>query len=289
MIKNEIKNYLKNLLYVFLPVLLLYSVIVVIAFIMISNSISAMSNFLNSNIVAEEGQEKELINIAVDYLKTIDLSQFFVKLFSDPKYIPSLFEGFFTYLKENSFTITEETEALAEGYSQNVQSMIIAGLILYLVGILVCNILCSILIAKRCKLVTGFKRTIIKIILSSVVFATVISLTTIFLNKYEWMTLISASLLLLLNLIASLITAWAVQKSEHMKFKKVVNFKNIVALLFISIFILLIYFGIHYGINLFIKNSVISSLISIPLYLYTYAFYGVAGEILVMDIRRKNV
>ena len=126
-------------------------------------------------------------------------------------------------------------------------------------------------------------------ILSSIVFAAVISVTTIFIERYEWMTLVSAPLLLLLNFLASLITAWAVQKSDKMKFKKVVNGKNIIALLIILVLILGIYFGIHYGINVLVKNAVIASLISIPLYLYTYAFYGVAGEILVTDIRRKNV
>ena len=74
-----------------------------------------------------------------------------------------------------------------------------------------------------------------------------------------------------------------------MKFKKVVNFKTIFALLIISVFILGIYFGIHYGINALVNNTTIAGLISIPLYLYTYSFYGVIGEILVMDIRRRNV
>ena len=94
------------------------------------------------------------------------------------------------------------------------------------------------------KLKTGLKRTIIKVILSSIVFAAVISVTTIFIERYEWMTLVSAPLLLLLNLLASLITAWAVQKSDKMKFKKVVNAKNIIALLIILVLILGIYFAI---------------------------------------------
>ncbi len=289
MIKYEIKNYLKNLLFVFLPALLFYIAIVLIAFLLISNSVREMGNFLNSNIKFQEGAEKELTTLAVDYIKTIDYSQFFVNLFSDIHYLPNLLKGFLDFLKSNSATIAEGTEELSEEYVRNIQNMVLAGLIIYLVGIFLTQILCSILIAKRCKLKTGLKRTIIKIILSSIVFAAVISVTTIFLEKYEWMTLISAPLLLFLNLLASLITAWAVQKSDKMKFKKVVNFKNIFALLLILVFILGIYFGIHYGINYFIKNAVISSLISIPLYLYTYAFYGVAGEILVTDIRRKNV
>lgn len=289
MIRYEVKNYLKNLLYVFLPALAFYAVIVLIAFLMISNSIMQMGNFLNSNITFEEGSETELTTMAAEYFKTIDFSKFFVNLFTDVHYLPSLLKGFLDYLKSNSATIAEGTEELSDEYCRNIQNMILAGLIIYLVGVLLTSILCSILIAKRCKLKTGLKRTIIKIILSSIVFAAVISLTTIFIEKYEWMTLISAPLLLLLNLLASLITAWAVQKSDSMKFKKVVNFKNILALLLILVFILGIYFGLHYGINLIIKNAVISSLISIPLYLYTYAFYGVAGEILVTDIRRKNV
>lgn len=289
MIRYEIKNYLKNLLFVFLPALILYAIIVFIAFMLISNSILQMGNFLNSNITFEEGSEKELTQLATEYLKTIDFSKFFINLFSDIHYLPNLLKGFLDYLKSNSATITEGTEALGEEYCRNIQNMVLAGLIVYLVGIFLTSILCSILIARRCKLKTGLKRTIIKVILSSIVFAAVISVTTIFIERYEWMTLISAPLLLLLNLLASLITAWAVQKSDKMKFKKVVNAKNIIALLIILVLILGIYFGIHYGINVLVKNAVIASLISIPLYLYTYAFYGVAGEILVTDIRRKNV
>ncbi len=289
MIRYEIKNYLKNLIFVFLPALVFYGIIVFIAFMLISNSILQMGNFLSSNITFEEGSEKELTQMAVDYFKTIDYSKFFINLFSDIHYLPNLLKGFLDYLKANSATITEGTEALGEEYCRNIQNMVLAGLILYLVGVFLTSILCSILIAKRCKLKTGLKRTIIKIILSSIVFAAVISITTIFIEKYEWMTLISAPLLLLLNLLASLITAWAVQKSDKMKFKKVVNAKNILALLIILVLILAIYFGIHYGISVLVKNAVIASLISIPLYLYTYAFYGVAGEILVTDIRRKNV
>ncbi len=289
MIRYEIKNYLKNLIFVFLPALVFYSIIVFIAFMLISNSVLQMGNFLNSNITFEEGSEKELTQMAVEYFKTIDYSKFFINLFSDIHYLPNLLKGFLDYLASNSATITEGTEALGEEYCKNIQNMVLAGLILYLVGVFLTNILCSILIAKRCKLKTGLKRTIIKIILSSIVFAAVISITTIFIEKYEWMTLISAPLLLLLNLLSSLITAWAVQKSDKMKFKKVVNAKNIFALLIILVLILAIYFGIHYGISVLVKNAVIASLISIPLYLYTYAFYGVAGEILVTDIRRKNV
>ena len=289
MIRYEIKNYLKNLIFVFLPALVFYSIIVFIAFMLISNSVLQMGNFLNSNITFEEGSEKELTQMAVEYFKTIDYSKFFINLFSDIHYLPNLLKGFLDYLKANSATITEGTEALGEEYCKNIQNMVLAGLILYLVGVFLTSILCSILIAKRCKLKTGLKRTIIKIILSSIVFAAVISITTIFIEKYEWMTLISAPLLLLLNLLSSLITAWAVQKSDKMKFKKVVNAKNIFALLIILVLILAIYFGIHYGISVLVKNAVIASLISIPLYLYTYAFYGVAGEILVTDIRRKNV
>jgi len=289
MIRYEIKNYLKNLIFVFLPALVFYSIIVFIAFMLISNSVLQMGNFLNSNITFEEGSEKELTQMAVEYFKTIDYSKFFINLFSDIHYLPNLLKGFLDYLASNSATITEGTEAIGEEYCKNIQNMVLAGLILYLVGVFLTNILCSILIAKRCKLKTGLKRTIIKIILSSIVFAAVISITTIFIEKYEWMTLISAPLLLLLNLLSSLITAWAVQKSDKMKFKKVVNAKNIFALLIILVLILAIYFGIHYGISVLVKNAVIASLISIPLYLYTYAFYGVAGEILVTDIRRKNV
>lgn len=289
MIRYEIKNYLKNLIFVFLPALVFYSIIVFIAFMLISNSVLQMGNFLNSNITFEEGSEKELTQMAVEYFKTIDYSKFFINLFSDIHYLPNLLKGFLDYLASNSATITEGTEALGEEYCKNIQNMVLAGLILYLVGVFLTSILCSILIAKRCKLKTGLKRTIIKIILSSIVFAAVISITTIFIEKYEWMTLISAPLLLLLNLLSSLITAWAVQKSNKMKFKKVVNAKNIFALLIILVLILAIYFGIHYGISVLVKNAVIASLISIPLYLYTYAFYGVAGEILVTDIRRKNV
>ena len=289
MIRYEIKNYLKNLIFVFLPALVFYSIIVFIAFMLIRNSVLQMGNFLNSNITFEEGSEKELTQMAVEYFKTIDYSKFFINLFSDIHYLPNLLKGFLDYLKANSATITEGTEALGEEYCKNIQNMVLAGLILYLVGVFLTSILCPILIAKRCKLKTGLKRTIIKIILSSIVFAAVISITTIFIEKYEWMTLISAPLLLLLNLLSSLITAWAVQKSNKMKFKKVVNAKNIFALLIILVLILAIYFGIHYGISVLVKNAVIASLISIPLYLYTYAFYGVAGEILVTDIRRKNV
>jgi len=289
MIWYEVKNYLKNLLYVFLPALLFYTLIVLISFLLITSSITSLTGFLNSNITFEEGKENELINMALEYIKTIDFSQFFINLFTNIKYVPSLVTGFFEYLKANSVTITEGAEELSLSYGQNVQNMIIAGLIVYLVGVLLTNILCSILIAKRCKLVTGLKRTIIKAILSSIVFATVISFTTIFIEKYEWLNLISAPLLFILNLIASLITAWAVQKSKKMKFTKVVNAKNIFALLIMLICILAIYFGIHYGISLLVKNATLASLISVPFYLYTYAFYGVSGEILVMDIRRHNV
>ncbi len=289
MVKYEIKNYLKNLLYVFLPALIFYTVIVLIAFLLITSSLNSLSGFLSSNVTFEEGAENEILNLALEYVKTIDLSQFFVKLFTDIKYIPSLITGFIEYLQANSATMSEGVSDVAESYGQNIQGMIIAGLVVYLVGVFVTNMLCSILIAKRCKLVTGLKRTIIKAILSSVVFATVISFTTVFIEKYEWLNLISAPLLFLLNLIASLITAWAVQKSEKMKFRDVVNRKNIIALLVMLLCILIIYYGIHYGIELIVKNATLASLISVPFYLYTYSFYGVAGEILVMDIRRKNV
>lgn len=289
MIRYEVKNYLKNLLFVFLPALIFYIIIVLIAFLLISNSIMQMGNFLHSNITFQEGAEKELTTLAVDYFKTIDFSKFFINLFTDIHYLPNLLKGFLDFLKSNSATIAEGTEELSEEYCRNIQNMILAGLIIYLVGVFLTQILCSILLTKRCKLKTGLKRTIIKIILSSIVFAAIISLTTVFLERYEWLALLTTPILLLLNLIASLITAWACQKSAKMEFKKVVNFKNIFALLLILVFILGIYFGIHYGINYFIKNAVISSLISIPLYLYTYAFYGIAGEILVTDIRRKNV
>ena len=169
MIRYEIKNYLKNLLFVFLPALILYAIIVFIAFMLISNSILQMGNFLNSNITFEEGSEKELTQLATEYLKTIDFSKFFINLFSDIHYLHNLLNGFLDYLKSNSAIITEGTEALGEEYCRNIQNMVLAGLIVYLVGIFLTSILCSILIARRCKLKTGLKRTIIKVILSSIV------------------------------------------------------------------------------------------------------------------------
>ncbi len=278
MVGNCIKNFFKNLIYVFVPMGIVYLFFLIAGFVAVGSLVDiAKSAFTQASALIRDsvGESTASVNAflhyAFDQLKWEgSLIGMIVNAFRT-HWLSNTIKGFFGTLAQTSEGFAEQVDLIMSDFTARLRALISGVAVLCVIGIVAANYLTRLVIRKRTA-----KRKLTKALLAYTVVPlvqalfVVASVAVLFLLRYYGLLVVAA--LIVISCAFSLTASWIVHRSGGLRLKDVVTVKNILLHLASIGAILLI--NIVLAVALFFLNVLFAILIMIPFILYSMNIIG---------------
>ncbi len=273
MIKNALKNFFKNLLYLFVPMGIVYLFFLIAFFVAVGSVVDiAGSAFLQAFELVRDsvGESSASVNAFLDYafgqLKwNGNLIEMIIDAFRT-RWLSNTIKGFFETLNVSSEGFSEQFNVIMSEFTVKLRALISGVIALCVIGIVAANFLTRVVVrsqtAKR-----GFKKFLLAhtaVPLAEAILLIGFGVLFAFIRYY---TLIALPLFLLAAVAIALTSSWIIHRDKHLKLKEVVTVKNILMHLAAVGLILLI--NVAVAAVLFSVNALLAILVMIPFVLYS--------------------
>ena len=279
MVKNALKNFFKNLSYVFVPMGIVYLFFLIAVFILIGSlvqSAGAMLSDVFALVQSSVSQSSASVNDFFSYaFDQLEWNGSFVNMIVhafETRWLSNTVKGFFATLNISSEGFGERFDVIIGDFMVKVRAVVSVALTLCVLGIFFANFLTRVMVRKRTAK-RNFRKffvahTVVPIVQSLFV---VISVAVLVVIRYYGLLVVAA--LIVLSCTFSLTSSWIVHRSRGLKWKDVVTGRNILMHLASVGVILLI--NIALAAALFAVDPLLAILIMIPIILYSLNIVGV--------------
>ncbi len=272
MIKNSLKNFFKNLIYVFIPMGIVYLFLLLAAFTFLSSTISNLAATLNSlgALVGDSAtQSSEAVTQFLDYsFGQINWSAPFLdtlKQILDTDWIRTTIEGFLSTLSGSTAGFDEQFGSIITSCVSKLKLDFGVLITISVTGIVIANFVTGYAV-RRSSAKRNVKNFIaahtVAPLMQSIVVTVAVTLL-FFIKLYSLLVLVGV---LLLAGIVAIVTSWAVYRGGGLKLKEVLTIKNILKYLASSALIIVITLAFA-AVFMFI-NPIIGLLLAIPFGIY---------------------
>ncbi len=273
MIRNSVKNFAVNSVYIFIPMGIIYLFVLIAIFSFVSAFTSALGGAISQLAVlikdsaAQSGASvNEFIAYTLEELQGEGDIVEILKRLVDPQWLRSALEGFFGVLNQTSADFEQQFTGIVNNLISQTVAYIWVAVCLCAVGLSVANCVTGVAIRQRTAK-RGVKKfivahTVVPIVQSIVLVAAVYLLSII---KLYGLLLFAVILLIMSGL--SLLNAWLIHNDGTLKLKEVLTAKNILCQLAVSFLALLL--NIVLAILLLMVNPLLAVLIMLPVFIYT--------------------
>lgn len=278
MVKNALKNFFKNSIFIFVPMGIVYLFFLIAVFIAIGSLVKITGTAFSQTfeLVRDSVGASSSVNEYLDYaFKQLqwngNIIDTVVAAFRT-RWLTTTLKGFFGELAETTEGFNENLDLIVGDFLVKLRAIISAAIVLCVLGIVLANFLTRVMVRKRTAK-RGFKKffiahTILPIAQALFVVASVVVLVII---RYYGLLVVAA--LLILSCAFSLTSSWVVHRSGGLKWKDVVTMRNILMhLASVGVILLL---NIALAAAFFAVNSLLAILIMIPVILYSLNIVGV--------------
>ncbi len=292
MIKTTLKNFFKNIVYVFIPMGIIYLFLLISIFLFctnfvqnLSSTITSLGGLLESTIVQSESSLADFFSYAIgrvdwhgDFLETLNT-------IFESNWINETIQGFIETIATSTEGMEEELNEIIAIFTGNIIISLFLVFILFILSIFIANFVTRFFIRKHLAQRT-IKNTILAYTLIPILQVTAIVLFLILYVKVQYCSWLILILFLLLNNALSLISSWIVYRKKDLKLSSILNFKNFFSSILCTIMITL--FDVIIFLLLLWMNAVIAFLLMIPIVIYSYGICDLQVDAYVYSLVSKN-
>lgn len=285
MVKNALKNFFKNILDLFVPMGIVYLFFLIACFVAFGSVVNIASDLLS--------QVFELIHYSVGE-SSASVNDFLSYAFGQLNWNGNLIEmivhafrthwlsetviGFLKTLNASTEGFSEQFTAIMGDFSTKLHALISVVATLCVVGVVAANYITRIVIRRRTAK-RGLKKFIVAHTVVPVVQAVFVVASVVVLAFLRYYGILVIAALLVISGAFSLTSSWVIHRTDGLRLKDVVTFRNIMLQFAAAGLIMLIDAAIAVG--LFLINSLLAILIMIPLVLYSLNIIGVNTDSIV--------
>lgn len=274
MIKTSFKNFFKNLIYVFIPMGILYLFLLIAVFSLAGTAFNAVSNAVSdmAQLVGEsvEQSEVELQQFLSEAFAKIDWNgNIFVtiKTIIETKWLTTTVQDFFRTLNQTTEGFDEElAQIIAQLKNSIVGGVAIAG-VLSLLGVICANYATRFAVRSRLAVKRNFKQFVVAYTLVPL-FQTVLLVASLaLLATIRYYSLIVFFVFVALIGVVSLCSSYLVYRNNSLKLKDVLTVKNV--LKHLAVLCILAVINIALALLLWQLSPLFALLLVVPLVIYS--------------------
>ncbi len=282
MIKNSLRNFGANAVYIFIAMGIVYLFLLIgIVFMFtgvvanLKGAITDVAALIKTSADGSSATVNEFLSYTLDELKSYGDAAEILKRVFDPEWLKSTLKGFFDTLNASTAGFDGQFTDIVNDFSKSLVAIIAATGVWCSVGIMIANYVTRFAIRRKTAK-RGVKKFIIAHTLAPFVQSVVIVGAVILLAVIKLYGLLLFAAILLIVSGLSLTSAWLIHRDGKLKLRDVVTFKNILTHLAASLILLAI--NLVLAVLLILINPVIAVLIMIPVFIYTLNIADVNAE-----------
>lgn len=288
MIKNGLKNFYKNLMYVFIPMGIVYLFFILAIFIFFSAFVSDFTKTAN-NIIALVGTSLEQSSSSIDEMFSYMISQLrwqgslfgTIKHMIQSGWIKQTIVSFFETLNISSAGFEEQLTILINNFVSGIKAKLAVAITIGGIGLFLANFVTRYAVrrktAKRGVKKFVIAHTLVPILENIMMLGFLILLA--FIKQYS---LIAMFFMVIFNAVFSLISSWLIHRDGNLKLKSVLTEKNILKHMATLGIILLI--NIVLAVVLTLINLYFAILVMIPVVIYSINIADVNTDSYVLSL-----
>ncbi len=287
MIKNSLKLYFKSYKYFFIPIvtiLICGGIGFLIFYFGAKSQLNDLNKEMSDTINNFSMNINDFIEKFIDTVKEVGWN--FGKWFKDnllEKLIKDFIEEYNNIEAQYKETLNDNVNNVVNG----IGGYFAVFMLSIGVGIFLGSFLTGFFIKKN-SIKKSIFRTILVLILDSLFQVTLIAGATYLFTLWEMSFLISIALIAILYAFISLVEAWFAQRDDKLKFRKVVNFKSILIVLFCDLLVVALTVGICVLLS-FIPFKPIALVSFLPVIIIGINVFGVIAEYYAVNLRDKLI
>lgn len=273
MIQKSLKNFFQNLVYIFIPMGIVYLCLLVTIFFLISTifnslgmTIQELAELIHASVSSSTTSVQDFLSYAMNQ---IDWNQGFLETIEevlDTNWIQSTLSGFFETISASTVGFEEEFTQIIENFASTMIFSFIFAVVFSFLGILFANFITR-FVLRRKTAKRNMKKFIIAHTIVPITQSILIALSCVLVVYIQYYTILVVIFSLGLLSVISLLSSWIVYKNSNLKLKDVLNMKHIAQHLgFIAI---VIGMNIVFGTILMFINPLFAILLMIPIVIYS--------------------
>lgn len=291
MIGTSLKNFVKNISLVFVPMGVFYLFLVVAMLLFasstlqnVSGTISGFVKLLGESVDNSSASVKQFFEYAFEQIDWNGNFFSIVRQIVDTGWITKTFSGFFATLSASSEGFDAQVATLVNSFTSTLKADISVLATLTVLGVVCANLLMRFLLRRR-----AAKRNLRTFILSHTLVPLVQSLMPIVAGilmwLLKWYALLPYLALVALWAVVSIINSWLIYRDGTVRLKDVLTVGNVFSQLVVCVIMLVIVVVVFTA--LWFVNPIISILVTIPVFIYAVSVIDVNTDSYVCTYIRR--
>ena len=273
MIKTVLKDFFKNMLYLFVPVGIVYTFIILggytFSMVTVRGFVGVVNDSLKlvgSSVSESETSLREFFSYSMSQIEWSGNFFHTLRQIISTKWLRNTVKGFIETLDSSTTNFSEQIMGYVSAFIHEVVVVAIIVLIFILVGVILSNYVTRYILRKITASNNGKKLSadmfIVPVLQSIVLFALAILFPIM--RGYSLLALVGFGIF---NILGSLLTFWLVKGRRHIKFKEIFNGKSF--WLYCLCGLIIIVFDILVALVFALLSTLIALLLTIPLVIYS--------------------
>lgn len=272
MVKNSMRNFLRNIALVFVPMGVFYLFLVVAMLLFASSTFQNVSGTI-SGFVKLVGESADNSSASVKQFfeyafARIDWNGNFlsiVRQIIDTSWITETFKGFFATLSASSEGFDAQVAALVNSFTSTLKADIGVLASLTVLGVVCANLLIRFLLRRRTAR-RNLKSFIISHTLVPLFESAMLVVAILLMWLLKWYALLLYVALTALWAVVSLFNSWLIFRDGKVKAKQILTVENILSHIIVCVIMLVIVAAVF--VALWFVNPIVSILVTIPVFIY---------------------
>ncbi len=282
LIRNSFKNFATNLLFIFIPMGIVYLFFLFAIFTFVtsfmqtaSGTVSELASLIQLSSAESSASVREFFSYVLAELEGQGGVLGILRCVFDPQWIRDTLRGFFSVLSENSAGFEEQFGQIADRFVASVKTALGVAIGLCSLGLILANYATGYAVrrktAKRDLKRFLLAHALVPLMQSIVQIGCVFLLTVIRLYGI----LLFAAIIFLLSGLA-LINAWIVYNDGKLKLKDVLTAENVLAQIVVSLIALAL--NVVIALLLMLLNPIFALLVTLPVMIYTLKIAEIGAD-----------
>ncbi|MDE6104962.1 MAG: hypothetical protein K2G38_04705 [Clostridia bacterium] len=273
MIKNSLKNFFKNIIYLLIPMGIIYLVLLLVTFGFISSTLSNakemltnLGELINNSVASSEQSVKEFFTYSINQIEWN--GNFFdtVKSIINTHWLQNTVKGFLETLNATTEGFSDECNAIVSRFTGRLKADFVFAAVCLILGVIAANYAVR-FVLRRKTAKRSFKKAVLATCLLPVAHAVFVILAFVVISYLKYYSLILVFIIAAVSGLVSLTVSWLVHGDKKIKLNEVANAKNVLQHTASSAIILLI--NVVLAIILLQVNKILAVLIVLPTLIYS--------------------
>ncbi len=292
MIRSSLKNFAKNLVYLFIPMGIFYLFLLLTVF--------GLAHFLIGGLSTMLSDLTSLIHVSVED-SSVSVNEFLKYAFGQIEwtgnYAAAIRQIFSTaWLKNTAMGFLETLNASTENFGENFSAIVLKFKDTLVAGVSVAAVICAIGVVlanfaarfaiRRKTARRNFKKFFLAHTVVPIVQAIILIAFYILFAFIRFYSLLALVVLLALSAVLSLTASWVVHSDKTVKLKEVLTLKNILS--YLGSVGLIILLDLALAAALFAFDALIAALLMVPIVIYSFCIADVNTDAFVCSLVEKN-